>query len=85
MNPWPGHGVRQTMALLFDQKMESTTNSLVQLPKTAIAVSDDIAVFGDIVPCPIAENGDILENSVNYLKLSILIKTVILWLRFWIS
>ena len=40
-------------------------NSLVQLPKTAIAVSDDIAVFGDIVPCPIAENGDILENSVN--------------------
>ena len=39
--------------------------SLVQLPKTAIAVSDDIAVFGDIVPCPIAENGDILENSVN--------------------
>ena len=39
--------------------------SLVQLPKTAIAVSDDIAVFGDIVPYPIAENGDILENSVN--------------------
>ena len=39
--------------------------SLVQLPKTAIAVSDDIAVFGDIVPCPIAENGDILENSFN--------------------
>ena len=39
--------------------------SLVQLPKTAIAVSDDIAVFGDIVPCPIAENSDILENSVN--------------------
>ena len=39
--------------------------SLVQLPKTAIAVSDDIAVFGDIVPCLIAENGDILENSVN--------------------
>ena len=39
--------------------------SLVQLPKTAIAVSDDIAVFGDIVPCPIAENGYILENSFN--------------------
>ena len=39
--------------------------SLVQLPKTAIAVSDDIAVFGDLVPCLIAENGDILENSVN--------------------
>ena len=40
-------------------------HSLVQLPKTAIAVSDDIAVFGDIVPYLIAENGDILENSVN--------------------
>ena len=43
----------------------SQPSSLVQLPKTAIAVSDDIAIFGDIVPCPIAENGDILENSVN--------------------
>ena len=44
-------------------------NSLVQLLKTAIAVSDDIAVFSDIVPmtwsCAIAENGDIVENSDN--------------------
>ena len=43
--------------------------SLVQLPKTAIAVSDDIAVFSDTVPMiwsyPIAENGDIVENSDN--------------------
>ena len=43
--------------------------SLVQLPKTAIAVSDDIAVFSNTVPMiwsyPIAENGDIVENSDN--------------------
>ena len=44
-------------------------HSLVQLPKTGIAVSDDMAVFSDIVPmiwsCTIAENGDIAENSDN--------------------
>ena len=30
----------------------------------AITVSDDIVVFGDIVPCPTAENGDILEIAI---------------------
>ena len=45
--------------------------SLVQLQKTAIAVSDDIAVFSDrptvpMIWCyPIAENCDIVENSDN--------------------
>ena len=49
----------------LSENVHTSELSLVQLPKTAIAVSDDIAVFGDIVPYPIAENGDILENSVN--------------------
>ena len=43
--------------------------SLVQLPKTAIAVLKDIAVFSGTVPLiwsyPIAEYGDIVENSDN--------------------
>ena len=50
-------------------RFETCQYSLVQLPKTAIAVSDDIAVFSDTVPMiwsyPIAENGDIVENSDN--------------------
>ena len=55
---------------LFLQDTSKISCSLVQLPKTAIAVSDDIAVFfSDVVPmiwsCTIAENGDIVENSDN--------------------
>ena len=46
-------------------KVYDLPSSLVQLPKMAIAVSDDIAVFDDIVPCSIAENGDIVGNSDN--------------------
>ena len=51
--------------------------SLVQLPKTAIAVSDDIAVFGDIVPCPIAENGDILLMSRCFFGLTAIILEIL--------
>ena len=41
------------------------SHALVQSSPIAENGDRDIAVFGDIVPCPIAENGDILENSIN--------------------